>query len=44
MKSKKDILKEIETLKKSRDGFVVSTRDWNMLEYAIGELEWVVEG
>lgn len=44
MKTIKEILEEIESLKKSRDSFVVSTKEWEMFNFGIKELEWVIEG
>ena len=43
IKRKKEILEEIESLKKSRDSFVVDTMEWNIFNYAIVKLEWVIE-
>ena len=43
MKTKQEILEEIEILKKSRDGFVVDTMEWFLINVGIEKLEWVVE-
>ena len=42
MKTRKEILEEIEILKKSRDSFVVSTMEWFMIDGDIKKLEWVL--
>ena len=38
-----EIIKEIEILKKSRDGFIVDTTEWFLINVGIEKLEWVVE-
>lgn len=43
MKSKTEIKDEIRSLKKSRDSFVVSTKEWEMFDFAVKELEWVIK-
>lgn len=43
MKTEKEILEEIETLKKSRVGFLVDTMEWFLIDVEIKKLEWVLE-
>lgn len=43
MKTKQEIREETESLKKSRDSFVVETVEWKVFNYAIKKLEWVIE-
>ena len=43
MKSKEEILEEIESLKRSRETFVTQTVEWRMFNYAIIKLEWVLD-
>ena len=43
MKYKQEILEKIENLKKSRDVYVVGMVDWIKFNFAIRELEWVLE-
>lgn len=43
MKTKEEIKEEIETLKKSRDSFVVGMLDWIKFNFAVKKLEWVME-
>lgn len=42
MKTKEEILEEIESLKRSRETFVTQTMEWRMFNYAIAKLIWVV--
>ena len=44
MKTEREIKEEIESLKNSRDICLVGTREWTMFDFAIRELERVVEG
>lgn len=41
MKTEKEIREEIESLYKSRDSFVVNTKEWEMFNFGIQELMWV---
>ena len=43
MKYIKEIYEEIDSLKKSRDSFVTQTVEWKVFDFAIKELEWVIE-
>lgn len=39
----KEIKEEIESLKKTRDSFVVETVEWKVFNYAIKKLKWVMK-
>lgn len=43
MKTEKEILEEIESLKNSRGTFVTQTVEWKVFNYAIKKLGWVIE-
>lgn len=43
MRTEKEIKEEIESLKNSRESFVVSTKEWEMFNFGIKKLEWVIE-
>ena len=43
VKNEKEIKEEIESLVKFRDSFVVSTKEWEMFNFAVKKLEWVFE-
>ena len=43
MKTEEEILEDIESLKKSRDVYVVGMVDWIKFNFAVKKLEWVLE-
>lgn len=43
MKTEKEILEEIEKVKLLRDIYVVSTKEWEIFNWSIKYLKWVLE-
>ena len=43
MKTKQEILEEIENLEMNKKLFLVSTLEWHTINSAIGKLRWVIE-